>query len=108
MLYTHSDLPEIHRTNVAVFGGKRPSHTRKRRSRGSSKPQLTSHGPDRAVKTRGRPRGHGGRRSNSSNTPHIMGSGQGRPVNAYRPPHGPGGPAHIEATSFGPRPGTAH
>ena len=67
------------------------------------------HGPDRLVKTRGRPDGHGGRRSNSSSsTPRLIGSGPGRPVRTNGPPHGSGGAAHIEPISHGPRPGSAH
>ena len=68
------------------------------------------HGPGRPVKTRGRPRGHGGlrRSSSSSSTPHLMRSGPGRPVKTHGPSQGPGGAAHVEPTSHGPRPGPAH
>ena len=55
------------------------------------------HGPDRPVKTRGRPDGHGGRRSSSScsSASHLMGSGPVRPVKTHEPPNGPGGATHI-------------
>ena len=62
-------------------------------------------GPDRPVKTRGRPHRHGGRRSSSSSiAPNIMGSGPGRPVKTHGAPNEPGGATHIEPTSHGPRP----
>ena len=62
---------KMHRTNVAVFGGSRPRHTRKSRSCSSSTPHLMGHGPGRPVKTRRRPHGHGGRHSSSSTVHRI-------------------------------------
>ena len=66
ILYARGELLEIHRTNVALFGGSRPRNTGICRSCRSSTPHLTGHGPGRPVKTRGLPHGHGGRHSSSS------------------------------------------
>ena len=108
MLYTRGDLPEIHRTNVAVLTDNDPGAPQKLvvvcRSRA---PHLMGHGPGRPIKTRGR--SNDGRRNNSSSsTLHLIGRGPGRPVEKHWPPHGSGGAADIEPTSHGPRPGPAH
>ena len=82
---------------------------RKKSSCSSSTPHLMGHGPGLPVTTRGQSHGHVGRRcSSSSSTSHLMGSGPGRPVKTHGPPRGSGGAAHIEPTSYGPRPGPAH
>ena len=69
----------MHRTDVVVFGRKRPKHTQKSRRSSSSTPHLMGHGPGRPVKTRGRSHRHvGGRSCSSSSAPNLMGSAPGR------------------------------